>query len=257
MTEHMISELWGKGRGVAVLIGGGLSRRAPDVANACIKLTCHPTSTSWWFGCNDIWRDETYGGGMDFVAARDEPALHDLLEWENEHAKIFVTDRRWDRNLDQKIADFKGAVYRYSTTREFFARNFNPRRMSDGSRVPRRIQDTLDWGSNGGSGYFLLQVAHRMGYREVFLVGYDGCILPEETSAHVRLNEKIKKRFNQNKDLRRLSRRTPEGVECETYEYLLKFTRDVQRYAEYMMKNGIKVFKVGRYGMLDLPVYGG
>jgi len=259
-TERMISELIESVpcyarilNRTAFIIGNGLSRKCPLV----IKQFREHNGPVCVFGCNALWQDPDWSGSVDFSAARDmgrsgKSPIMNLLE-QDDDAQIFLMDRKWGKGLQEKIAAWKGTIYRYSSTREYFSPEFNPKVMSDGDRVFRRLLDTFFWGAHGDTGGFLLQVAHRMGFREIRLVGFDGCFLPGEVSAHTHTEVQLNLKDNR-EDHSLMKTKDAQGDEVRTFQYLLDFSRDTQNYADMMIREGIKVSKVGPYGMLRLPI---
>lgn len=225
---HMISELYGKYSGTCFLVGSGLSRNFYNINTLAEygKIAA----------CNDGWKHHH----CDLCGARDLKAVRAMLPFKGIK---FVLWRQWDKGLNDDVVAAWDTLFRFSTNKEMGNSVFDP----DHQGNKRDPKDVVEWGLSCSSGSIMLQIIQRLGFNRIILIGMDGCALPgNNTASYHRPNEEGK--------LKRLRIETPDGAVVRTAKYLHNFSLDNQMYCNQAIGRGIEVFKLGRFGVLDLPV---
>ena len=101
----------------------------------------------------------------------------------------------------------------------------------------------------GTQGYLMIQLAFHMGCTRVVLIGFDCCILPGEKNSHVHRPDSIK---SSTKDV--YYDYEHKGKKNKVTDHYLRFKEDDEQLIGWIQGKGADVYKLGDYGILDIPV---
>jgi len=228
--HHWISELYDTRKGdTVIVVGNGFSKKKYDI-NA-LHRKGHTI-----FGCNWAYKDHH----VDILGFRDKGENNKLrLSCMNEFPGTKI--HQWYPDQEKFPALNQACLRTWDTLYRFkFPDKDSKQTFLDKDRLFKVT-----------TGNMMIQLACRMGFKRVVLIGMDCCAMPGQRTSNLYRDDS--QHFDPNH--KEADKRKPEKVNglYWTSNYLRNFIKQNMRTIKFVRSQGVEVVKLGDYGLLPIP----